>query len=61
MPRDAAESPPKIIPPESLQPRDHSGGLDYTPRPQRWRDGGRVTGGAKPHLDDALPGRDEAA
>jgi hypothetical protein len=59
--RDAAESPPKLIPPESLQPRDNSGGLDYAPRPQRWRDGGRVHGGAKPHLSQGVPGGDAAA
>jgi hypothetical protein len=56
--RDAAESPPRLIPPESLTPRDNSGGIDYTPRIQRWRDGGRVAGGAKPHLSGGLEGGD---
>jgi hypothetical protein len=55
--RDAAESPPKLIPPESLTPRDNAG-IDYTPRTQRWRDDGRVSGGAKPHLSNGLEGGD---
>ena len=56
--RDAAESPPKLIPDAALQPREL---VPDRERPQRWRDGGRVAGGAKPHMDDGLPGGDEAA
>ena len=55
--RDAAESPPKLIPPESLTPGDNAG-IDCTPPTQRWRDGGRVAGGAKPHLSGGLEGGD---
>jgi hypothetical protein len=55
--RAAAESPPKLIPPESLTPGDNAG-IDCTPPTQRWRDGGRVAGGAKPHLSGGLEGGD---
>jgi hypothetical protein len=49
MARDAAEIRPKFVPDEQLLPRDNSGGIDWTPRTQKWGDGGEVLG-AKSYL-----------
>ena len=47
---DATTMKPKLIPDDALLPRDNSGGLDYEPYTMVWDDGGRITGGPKPHL-----------
>jgi hypothetical protein len=54
MKRDAAESPWSLIPDGALLPKEL---VPTRERPQRWGDGGRVTGGAKPHLDDGVATR----
>jgi len=57
--RDAAEISPKLIPDDELLPRDNSGGLDFTPYTQEWGDGGKITGGPKPHLATGVGGTGE--
>lgn len=56
---DAAYMTPKLIPDEELRARDNSGGIDFRPYTAEWDDGGRITGGPKPHLSTSSDGEGE--
>lgn len=56
---DATTISPKLIPDESLLPRDNSGGIDFEPYTMVFGDGGKITGGPKPHLAAGAGGTGE--
>lgn len=47
---NAIDMTPKLIPDDELLARDNSGGIDFDPYTAKWGDGGKITGGPKPHL-----------